>query len=418
MHQLRVFTFVALVVSLTLWCYWRVMLKPRPPGLASQIGLAVGGIGLLYTHYFSALFLIALGLYHLLFAPRTRRWWRPVIAFVVAGLVFLPEFSVFLHGIAVNSDNTQLRQMAIDAPQVIYYLLYAFGGGSALLFLLALSGLLTGIRQRFGRSEALLIFLSLGTLILIAAANQVMKVMTPDRLRYLMPLWPLFSLLIGLSIWRLRYLSPRLPLVALVLWLGYSLWSSANTGIAAAVEPAELPWREMRADLQTLGSPQGDVFVFHGVPSRIREYYVAATIPMRREIIEEWNTDDDFERYITDTQRVWIGTDWRLYQEFGIDWSQQPEFHRFIALLDHEQFVYCQRFIDHPFMRLEVYARAAVFCPGGAPIARYGNSITLTGFQLVHARRGHAGAGYGLEPRARCAPGDLFGGGPYLRRGE
>jgi hypothetical protein len=145
------------------------------------------------------------------------------------------------------------------------------------------------------------------------------------------------------------------------------------------MDPPELPWREMRHELQTLGSPDGDVFLFHGVPSRIREYYVASTIPMRREIIESWNTRDDFRAYIEGAQRVWIGTDWREYVEFAVDWAEAPEFHSFMALLDDAGFVYCHRFINHPQMRLDLYARTSVFCPGREPRLRFGDGITLSG---------------------------------------
>ena len=45
----------------------------------AQAGLLLGSVGLLYSHYFCALFLPALGLFHLLFVPKNRRWWQPVL---------------------------------------------------------------------------------------------------------------------------------------------------------------------------------------------------------------------------------------------------------------------------------------------------------------------------------------------------
>ena len=380
MHQLRVFTFIALVVSLTLWCYWRVTLHPRPPGPASQIGLLVGFVGLFYTHYFAALFLGALGLYHLLFAPKTRRWWRPILAAVLAGLIFLPEYSVFLNGIAANTDKEQLHQMAIGPLAVVYYLLLVFSNEVLPLILLAGMGIVLGLRQRINnRNVWMLLFLTLSTLLLIIGANQVMQVMTLDRLRYLMPLWPLMALVVGLGLWHLVRQTEQRPLriFMLLAWPLVALWTMGFTDLGSFVEAPELPWREMRADLQQMGSPASDVFMFHGVPSRIREYYVASTIPMRREIIESWDTDESLRAKIDGAARVWIGTDWRWYEEFPIDWSQQPEFAEFTGLMNHE-FIYCQRFIDAPFMRLDLYARSQIFCPDDTALMRFGTGITLS----------------------------------------
>ena len=49
----------------------------------------------------------------------------------------------------------------------------------------------------------LLVFVAATTLLLMTAANEVVKVVLDDRIRYLMPLWPLTALLVGGRLWRL-----------------------------------------------------------------------------------------------------------------------------------------------------------------------------------------------------------------------
>ncbi len=378
LHFLRIFTIVALVTAVTLWAYWRVILHPRPPGIASQIALTLGSIGLFYTHYFATLFLGALGLYHLLLARKTRRWWSPVIAMALGVLAFLPQLNVFLRGISMNLGDVLLHQVALNPPEVVYFMLYFLGNGSILLLVIAASGLIMATRRRVYTAESFyLLFLTIVTLIFIIAANEVMKVLTHERVRYLMALWPLLALGLGLSIWQFRYIAYRLAIVGIVIWATFGVWRNVGTTLADEMDLPELPWREMRHELQTLGSPDGDVFLFHGVPSRIREYYVASTIPMRREIIEAWDTDTNIRIYIEGTQRVWIGTDWRGYAEFGIDWAKAPEFDYFMAVLNEEGFVYCNRFLDHPKMFLDLYVRTSAFCPGVEPRLRFGDGITL-----------------------------------------
>jgi hypothetical protein len=132
----------------------------------------------------------------------------------------------------------------------------------------------------------------------------------------------------------------------------------------------------MRSTLQTQGSPASDVFLFHGVPSRIREFYVASTIPMRREIIESWDTAESLRDKIGPAQRVWIGTDWRWYEEFPIDWANEPEF-GLISQIMAQDFVACGRFVDHPQMRLDLFARDEIFCLDSTPLLRFGEGITL-----------------------------------------
>ena len=90
MTHARAFTTIALFTILCTWCYWRIALRPGPPGRAAQAGLLLGATGMLYLHYVGALLLPALGLFHLLFIPKSRRWWRPV----------------FLLGLAVPGGHT------------------------------------------------------------------------------------------------------------------------------------------------------------------------------------------------------------------------------------------------------------------------------------------------------------------------
>ena len=122
----RAFTLVALFTTLVLWSYWRIALQPRPPGRGAQAGLLLGSIGLLWSHYFTALFLPALVLFHLLFVPKTRRWWQPVLLVGLAVLVATLQLPGFLSGLNKTVANEALRQIAISATEIperfLYYL--------------------------------------------------------------------------------------------------------------------------------------------------------------------------------------------------------------------------------------------------------------------------------------------------------
>ena len=103
MVRARAFTLIALCSTLCIWSYWRLVLDPRPTSMGAPAGLLLGSVGLLYSHYFTALFLPALGLFHLLFVRRNRRWWQPVLLLVLAALLAMLQLPGFLQGLEKTS---------------------------------------------------------------------------------------------------------------------------------------------------------------------------------------------------------------------------------------------------------------------------------------------------------------------------
>ena len=126
MIHARSFTLVSLFTTLCIWSYWRIVLHPRPPGRGAQAGLLLGSVGLLWSHYFCALFLPVLGLFHLLFVPRNRRWWQPVLlsASLPCAICSCPVFCRDWISTAANEANCM---RSLTAPR--------FGSHSSLRFL-------------------------------------------------------------------------------------------------------------------------------------------------------------------------------------------------------------------------------------------------------------------------------------------
>ena len=104
MIHARAFTLIALCSTLCIWSYWRLVLNPRPTGMGAPAGLLLGSVGLLYSHYFSALFLPALGLFHLLFVPKNRRWWRPVLLLGLAPCLATAQLPLSCRGLAITAS--------------------------------------------------------------------------------------------------------------------------------------------------------------------------------------------------------------------------------------------------------------------------------------------------------------------------
>ncbi len=231
MVNARAYTLVALCATICLWSYWRVALHLRPPGMGAQAGLLLGSVGLLWSHYFGALLLPALGLFHLLFVPKNHRWWRPVVLFGLAGLSAIVQLPILFEGLnTVVSED--LLDRILPATGILSHLLRYMTNGVidpsppfSELLLLTLPLVLVFItirrlRRGMGVSAIwLLVITSTVLLALVIVINEVFRVIVDNRIRYLMPLWPLTALMAGVG---LRRLARRLRQVVsglLALWL-------------------------------------------------------------------------------------------------------------------------------------------------------------------------------------------------------
>ena len=207
MQTARTFTLVTLFATLCLWGYWHIALRPGPPRRGAQAVLLLGAAGLLYTHYFAALLLPVLGLFHLLFVPRTiccppvkdgrapvangktHRWWRPVLLLCLAALLALPPVvRPLLQGLERTVANEKLRNVALTAAEMLaVFLRYLLndllapspfvGGVVALLLPLMLVAATCGSCARGAPASAgwLLFFLTVALLSLFTAINEVLR---------------------------------------------------------------------------------------------------------------------------------------------------------------------------------------------------------------------------------------------------
>ena len=224
MELARAFSTVALFTALILWSYWRVALHPRPPGPGAQAGLLLGSIGLLYSHYFGSLFLPALGLFHLLFVPKKRRWWRTVLLVGLATLVAALQLPGFLNGFSKAAADEKVQNAAMTAAEIAGQFLHFLSNylislppfvsaalPVLLLLALAVATILHLCSDRRADAGWLIAFVAATTLLLMIGANELVRVMKPNRIRYLMPLWPLGALFVS------RY--KRALAVPLTIWL-------------------------------------------------------------------------------------------------------------------------------------------------------------------------------------------------------
>lgn len=86
----RFYPLVVFITGIVLWLYLRIMFRVKSPKALDYFALFATVFALENIHLFCATFLAALGIYHLLFAPKNRRWLGISTAVVTAVAMFLP----------------------------------------------------------------------------------------------------------------------------------------------------------------------------------------------------------------------------------------------------------------------------------------------------------------------------------------
>ena len=403
MHVARPHSMVALFAVITIWSYWRLALRPpaNRSDRAAQLGLLVGSIGIFYLNYYAILLLVGLGLWHLLFMPKDRRWWRPVLLWGLAGIAFLPELEGFWAGINKTQTalwHTDANEM-LRAAEVLPWFLYVFTNGVLRLpgvrlplapnmVVLVLISLAVAFgwwhyRQReWFRQLQFLLFTTLVLLLLMLTINEILLVMRDDRLRYLMALWPMSATLVGWVVWRTR---GRWRLVAGMLtgaWVVFGLW--ANTASELRYEFYEILERH------ALPFASREIEVYSGQPDlllindQLYQIYQTATTDwdgsyfdtIAYELFVLQDSPDsraELSRAVQGHLRLWLLAD-----------RADGTAHRAMIAQLPPDIVLCRRFIHRRNLVLELYAWSAAHCPTDEPAQlRFGGEVELVASEVA-----------------------------------
>ena len=210
----RMYTLLVALAALTLWLYLRIMERPLPGRRRDCVALALASYALANTHAFSALFFIMLGLHHLLFAPKNRKWLEVALAVIIAMLLFSPWILVLATG---GLERTYFWS-SVTLWDILGDWLVVSLNGSLPLALIAGLGLVFGIRAGSIKCApfhwlVLLLALALGIFALAPRALDLLAA------RYLQ--WGLapISLFAGAGLYSIYRYRRWLGLLCLLPWL-------------------------------------------------------------------------------------------------------------------------------------------------------------------------------------------------------
>ena len=392
-HELRMYTFMALLTVWTLWVYRRIIQPGRQPKRWEWIGLFIGAAGLIWIHYVSVVPVAAVGLYHLLLAPKNKRWLWVSAVLAVACLTFLAWLNVLLVGARFINVEEDTGVSVLGPLGIAQLLAYLFTGGMIAL-LIPVVFTLPDLWRRGVRDLWFFTLAIFGVTLLVNAITPMINV---NRARYLIHLWPLLALLVGLSLtvlerYRFRLLSP----VLLIAWLACGLSSTLNPNFLGELDGLRYvaispPLREIIREANRIGDDEDMLISFSRERYLLNEVKfgpVAEYYLRNLRIPSHWITlpDERPSDEIASDVRGTVGTRldvWLAYEPVLTEETLSP----YREALE-SSYIPCDTPLAQPNFIIEHYALAAFGClpHNDAQIATFGDGITLREVRLAGER--------------------------------
>ena len=371
LHEARTYALSVLLAAITIWLYWRII--SRPTGWRTQALLVISAAALLYTHYFAALIVFAICLYHLLFVPKNREWWRVVILLGTAGALFLPWFLTSFDVIQGASSQQWRQDMSLAPQEITNDLLGLFSNQNVVLLLLfgVLALSLRRPAQRYGW------FMLVGPFVLALAVNAWLGMLVMPK--YLLVLWVPIALIFGFGLARLTEYGLH-PALVLTPWIIVGVWST----LTWQEDPVKyVAWDVLHDQLAEQIQPD-DVVIFHlnaglwdGTHPRGLQHYFY-DFPALPNLLWSWpHVSDDV--YLQEVPEIVEGKlrIWSAYEPG----QRPPVISKFEETVQDMGFASCGRAARNPDMAVDLFARQPQTMPYqfGSDLYEDGIAMTLLG---------------------------------------
>ena len=221
-HDFRMYTLLLLLAIMHTWLYWRLTHGHQVTRLTWCLFVATAA-ALFYTHLFSIIWLAGLGIYHLAFVARLRRWLQVILGWMAGGLLFLPYLPFLISAVEFASGNFR----AAEAAELIQTCFYLLANGNEILFVLLVSMLFFALWRKRDAAVIKFMLMPLAMMTLIILLNELLDIIPITRMRYFLILWIPFMLLFAYGLGMM----PRwrwMTALCLLLWgiAGYQFYHS------------------------------------------------------------------------------------------------------------------------------------------------------------------------------------------------
>ena len=222
-HDFRMYTLLLMFAIMHTWLYWRLAHGCCITRLTWLLFVATAA-ALVYTHFFSIIWFAGLGLYHLVFVAKSRRWFHIMLCWSVGALCFLPYLPVLISGVQRASENFDVISRLAPPDMLIRAFFVLLGNGAEILPVIFAAVLAFAFWRKRNAAAIKLMLMLLVMLTLIILLNEVIGLIPtentiPNRMRYFLLLWIPAMLLFAYALSQM----PRWPWIAglcLLLWCG------------------------------------------------------------------------------------------------------------------------------------------------------------------------------------------------------
>jgi len=228
-HEIRNYGMLAFTSAMVLWAYWRAINPKRKTKRLDLAWLYLSSVWCLYVHYFGIFLLFGIGVYHLIFVVKNRRWWQIAVVEILTGVTFLPWLPTVLRGSTADALNNEgwIKQNAFD---VFVQHFIIFSNGLWFLLIGICCVVLWYIFRKSHKSQFAIYIITVTITMLIATivANEVFNILPVRRMRYTMVWLPPIMLVATYGlVWLFKV--PWLRGIALVVWIGSFFWFNQTT---------------------------------------------------------------------------------------------------------------------------------------------------------------------------------------------
>lgn len=368
-YTVRMYGLLAMLSVAVAWRYWKITCMAGPVPRRYWIAFICASTAILWVHYLGLIVLAAVGVYHLVFARKDRRWFHTCLALVAACLLFAPWLPVFIAGIAAKSSPDSDALSSVDSLLAMASI-YTNG----LPLIVPVVGLAVALNyRRLGQAQKYILILACAIVLLMLAANEFTTLLYARRIRYtiIFALPWACALAIALNLipaWRLI----RIPF--LILWIaGFAVYSASDDLLLytnwLTQDQHKMPhYQDLLYEPAVVTNESDFIVSFHPDTSltwQMPDYY--NQIPGKwAGLIHIWTAPDGIPAFnssvpelsAVETMASWRFPVWLIYNPQETDLASIPAYADGFA----KHYRSCGRYVEKPASVIERYAPVDVSC--------------------------------------------------------
>ena len=179
-HEIRMYSLLPFCAGWIAWSYWLVLVPRGQVCRWKWLSLFISAALILYVHYFGIFILAAVGIYHLLCAPKNRRWFQICLVMTAGGLMFLAWLPVAINGLAGRARFESDRLTWFESIRAIISIY-----SNRLWFMpIASAGLILWNFKRLTKPQKYLLILTCLTVSITILVNEFTPILFEFRMRY------------------------------------------------------------------------------------------------------------------------------------------------------------------------------------------------------------------------------------------